>query len=184
MTPFMTPKQSIALLSLLVAGCYDSTTLAIEDEFTVEEVDMIEWSINHWMQVTDTDDAAIFLRYDLHDDGGLTQHEFETLRDFGTIYRVTSDEPAVQNITAESGSSVNGSCRGNSILLIIDRITSERVFRHVMLHELGHFYGIHHQPDGLMASSVNSLYDCVDQRTLDEFCDMYDCGPAAAPSCE
>lgn len=184
------------LFAIGVSGCADPAyTLAIEREFTDEEVVMIEAAIEEWMWACDCEDAAVFLRYDLVDeDNVLTYDEWEKRDSFGRLWKMHTTDPAFikeeQDRLKKNEGSFVGIHKAGNIGLVVDKFREEKYkddFYNVLLHELGHLYGIKdHLESGIMMSGgykSKVRESCIDWLALSKFCDMHNCGDAAEPTC-
>ena len=61
----------------------------------------------------------------------------------------------------------------DTIYIVVDRIDELSFKTHlVVLHELGHFYGLRHANEGLMYPQYNASYRCIDSGTLDKLSDI------------
>lgn len=184
----------VFLLGVGLLGCADDAyTLAVEREFTDDEVIMIESAVEEWIVACDCEDAAVFFRYDLSDnDNSLSYDEWKNHDGFGRLWKMHVTDPAFleeerQRVKKGEGSFV-GIHRDGNIGLVAEKLEdNENNFYNVMLHELGHMYGIkNHLPDGIMRSG--GTYDhpresCIDWRALSKFCEKHLCGPDAHPTC-
>ena len=184
------------LLLMVLAFSYGCSPevyhLAVDSDFTDHEVDMINDSVDQWMTACDCDAAGVFMRYDLHDnDDTLTYQEWSRRGKYGRMWKVYTSDPAYQQESSKRGS-FTGLEKGTpwqngNIAIVMDRIHSDAAFQAVVMHELGHMYGVGHLPTGLMAPTFDvrkAVYDCVDWDALVKFCDKHDCGPEAAPTCK
>ena len=158
-------------------GCH-ANAFAIEDQFTASEKKMIYAAIDEWIEATDSDSAWIFTREDYH-----KGHPFSWARDwvggpeFPVLYRIKSTDPGYATLKISIGHDYAGAALERArIAVVSDHIDSPAEFYRVMLHEIGHFYGISHQADGLMAEHDQTT-NCIDQVSLGEFCQLYHCGP-------
>ncbi len=175
---------------LLLVGCADPYTLSVDTTFSERESELIERAVEEWMIACDCDDASVFFRWDLpNDDDLITYEEWDKDRDYGALWRMTASDPAYMELIVEREGHFRGlhSRAGTSskIALVVDRIDNEYEFYHVILHELGHMYGIEHQLSGVMRSGSLTLKieACIDWRALSVFCDMHDDGARADPTC-
>lgn len=173
---------SIALL--LTAGCSGPYTLAVENEFTDREAELIAQAAKQWITACDCDEAAIFFRFDLEDpDGVLTYEEWDSDPGFGRLWKMHITDPAYQERLRRRGP-FNGTHKNGQIAIVAERTDSDKMFLNVILHELAHLYGVEHQDSGIMHEKGASADNvCIDWRALSAFCDLHDCGPAADTTC-
>ena len=73
----------------------------------------------------------------------------------------------------------------NTIDGVLDEVGYALSFRKLFRHEVGHILNLDHESDStIMAAKIDwKTPDCIDQNTLDEFCDANQCGPAAHETC-
>jgi len=169
------------ILLLLLSGCADEYSLAIEKEFSNEEIQMIESAVDEWMEACDCYDASVFFRYDLPTTTTLQYSNFLTTRSYGRIWKVHTNEPAyIDGEKEKDGVSFRGMHFDGNIMLVDGKL--DKMFYPVILHELGHMYGIKHQVSGVMLGD-GDIPGCIDWLALSEFCDEHACGPKAEPTC-
>ena len=169
---------------VLSANACNANSFAIEDEFTDREVELIHKAIDEWIEATDSDGAVIFTR-----EGYSAGHKFDYFKDwlggpeYPVLHKMRSNDPGYNPLKISVGYDYAGAARERwRIAIVEDYIDSEDEFYHVILHEIGHFYGIEHQADGLMARS--SYHTCIDVVALGAFCDIYSCGRNRHVTCE
>ncbi len=171
----------LLVLLLLLAGCADEYSLAVEKEFDDEEVEFITSAVDEWMTACDCYSASVFFRYDLPTTHNLETSEWEDIKGYGRLWKVNKREPVFVDAAEDEGDGIRGMHYSGNIMLM-DHLKGV-TFYGVMLHELGHLYGIDHQVSGLMASNGGN-HGCIDWRAISEFCNMHTCGVAAHPTCE
>jgi len=84
-------KKYMPLIVLLL-GCANPYTLAIEEEFTDREVEMIHEAADAWTIACDCNSAAIFFRYDLITNNNLTTNEWRKDVGFGRLWKTNHNE--------------------------------------------------------------------------------------------
>lgn len=168
---------------LLLVGCSGKYSLSVEKEFTDEEVELITSAVDEWMIACDCYDASVFFRFDLPTTKNLETSEYEDAKDYGRLWKINKNEPVYIDRKKDRNKDFNGRHFSGNIVLL-DSLEGVSLTG-VMLHELGHLYGIDHQVSGLMASD-GGKYGCIDWRALSEFCDidMHTCGAGAHPTCK
>lgn len=182
-------KNLSTILLLSLTACSGGVrSFAIEDEFTPHEVDLIYEAADQWVEATDSDDAAFFFREDLIQDGefNVDRHWDGGDQDFGYIWKIYTDESGYKDLQEKNGSFIGIARKGskNRIAIVADKMDSDDEFLVVMLHEFGHVLGLGHQDGGLMTKgNDNDKGPCIDKWTLESYCQMYECGANAGPTC-
>lgn len=174
------------LLMLGIASCVGGPlTFAVDTEFTEDERSLIISAIDEWVIATDSDDAAVFLRFDLVQDEPFDKkkHWDDYDGEYGVVYKIHTYEHGYKQWVEEREKEFTGIAHGpDKIAMVAEKSEDPYVFRKVFMHELGHIYGIGHQDSGLM--KPNPEDDCIDALTLHLFCEEHYCGPNAAPTCK
>jgi len=175
-------KWAIAF-SAALSGCYgDPHSFAIEDTFTDEEVEVIKEAVAEWQLATDSSDADLIITEGLHRDEAfdLDKHWYGST-DHGTIYKIHDYEHGYYELRESmTGRDYDGAALSPDRILVVGN-KSKRRLKQIILHELGHIYGIDHQDKGLMSSKPTQI--CIDTHTLIEFCEEWSCGPNAHGTC-
>ena len=174
----------LAFNLLHCGGSEDYKDLAIEDEFLPDEVELIEAAIDEWVIATDSGAAIIFTRtgYESH-------HEFNYYDDwahgpdFPILYKIYTKEQGYTAMYVSRGEHFCGIARADIRVGLVGDCTDDNPehFYQLILHELGHFYGLNHSLAGLMRETV--AWGCIDQFTVDAFCIENECGPWAGTTC-
>lgn len=102
------------------------------------------------------------------------------------IIRVLSSDPTVKlidNYKNDDSESRKGTlaytflgCRYKFIAIVADRILDEEMFKSVLLHELGHMWGLHDNTKGDQ-SIMNGLYpmsDCITKSDIQDLYEIYE----------
>lgn len=187
-------KKIFSLIILLLATACIGTPahtfpskIYIDDSFTDHERDIIEKSVYEWRDATDgIADEMVGL---IDSDTG----QRDTIRPINSKDPriVTRDRSGVQRLGKlhlfTLGFAYMGTKLGpfevessGNIYLVIDRIRKskdpDKKLRHIVLHELGHHYGIQHLPEG--SNTVMEPYGnvgCITILDLKAFCGLYEC---------
>lgn len=164
------------------SNCADPT-LYIDDEFSPKEQEMINWAIDQWEIASDSSDLLFTENKELSHT--FSFNNWNDLSEIG-LYRLKNTDIGLSQIYKNTDCSQDrglAQVRGN-IAVVIDNIDSDEIFKHVILHEFGHFFGIDgHTESGLMQSG--SDITCIDQVSLDWMCSFEEneCGRNSAPTC-
>ena len=176
--------KHLAFLFFL-AGCADEYSLSVEEEFTNEEVQMITSAVDEWMTACDCYDASVFFRFDLKTTTNLQYSDWKDRKTYGRVWKTGSSENAYLEVKERKNTKFRGLHQNGNIMMVSDHLRGD-TFYVVILHELGHMYGIEHQESGLMGIGPQDAKDngCIDWRAISEFCDMHKCGNRAHPTCK
>ena len=187
------PKEKVQMrylsiiLPLLLVGCTlpNHRKLAIDTNFTEEEVSVIEQAIEDWTVAIDHSDAIIYTQ-DHIILNEFTIDEWDAEHDeHGIIYKIYTTDIGYKALVARRGKDFTGIARtGAKMAIVMDRVRSDREFDHIVKHEMGHFYGVAHQASGLMGTDEKIMYNCVDWVALNAYCEDNDCGEDNFTSCE
>jgi hypothetical protein len=162
--------------------------LNIEDEFSSEEIDLIHEAADEWYNVTGSDDALIFFRYGYHLDHPFSKEDaidYEDL-DYPILHKVSVDDPGYLYIKERreklygSSSGFGGFASEGLIVGVVKEYYSKdngyisrARFGPILRHEFAHFVGLMDHADMGKFSSETKPYGCIDQFTIDNFCDMW-----------
>lgn len=179
----------------MLLGCNDHThsfpeELYIDPGFSDEEIEIIGESLDEWRRATGgvvEETMVIGLRH------SYANHEI--------MIKSSSDEK-IKRFEKKNNAEVYGLHRGanwwgtsstSDIWIVRDKIQQDtdndesykRKFKRVVMHELGHHYGLEHDGDkDVLMSKTHKDISCITQDDLKQFCDMYGCGKGAASTCE
>jgi hypothetical protein len=164
----------IAILIALftIVGCaeapdpYINGNIRISSQFTSEQIELVLAGMADWHEATD---GAVNLYPQMRDD-----------REGVVISIRPGDLPANHA----------GDTQLNQIMIDVDFIKEvqgdkfNEAMQTVVEHEIGHAMGIDfHTKSGLMSRYTENVPPCIDSITLKVFCDMWDCGKNAHPTC-
>ena len=177
----------LALLTLPLVGCTGlqeqsfPVDLYVDSRFSDAEVSIIDTALTEWHEAT----------------GGIVEinpiYGYETdcdlLSVYGDVNKVlhyctSSDEFTV---IVKPDPHIVGVADWQYVALIVDRMGGSPWLLHaVTLHELGHFVGLpHHEVEGcLMHPLINHTQGCIDDVTVADFCDHYDCNGSEHAMCK
>jgi len=162
----MSRSLSLVLIAALAVACAPANkvdlpaTMAVSPEFSPEDAETIFAAADAWskatngvadLQVVIGESGTIRVRPDIISDTPLAQTGFNDARADITI-DVAKTEDAAANHSY-----------GYSALL-----------QDLAMHELGHAFGLDHEPGGLMNIKASGM-TTVDEKTLRHFCENYAC---------
>ena len=153
--------------------------LYVDDTFEASDVRCIESSADEWNKRTRG--LASITVVPLTSEKNTVRKD--TSVDDIIMTRVTSDSAIVFFIERLSGSRLYGYYQPqgdhSEITMVHDRYRSETVCRVVLMHELGHALGIHHNtdPTSLMYGGDDTMPTGITRRDLADFCKIYGCRP-------
>ena len=191
-------KLSLLSLAVLLAntGCYSIYhEMDIDAKYSGEEMVIIRESLNDWASATGSQSARISIRdHQVIGDGVFTIDDFDDDLGTATMQKVSKSDPGYPDMVAELGEKPAGVGREGQLILTVTEAFyknkngfqdssgtfDEHYFHMVLLHELGHFFGLMHGDGSLMVPGPDSNGavppDCIDQNSLDNFCAIHgDC---------
>ena len=175
----------IVAASILSIGCFNQNRkMLIDYQFTAQENRLIDHAIWEWHEATGSPDAIVFVYH-----GAEFAHDF-TLRDWlildsnARMYKIdrrdAGYEELAKKIPSDDGSYgefVGLTSQGRVILMTNNYYYNSRgeffneYFYSILLHELGHFFGISHTEHGVMSQPECPI--CIDKVAVDKFCNLY-----------
>lgn len=166
----------------LSAGCAQDLpkTVMIDDAFTAEEESMIVEMIDEWNSVGREYlglDRIIVYQGRCRDPNGFDPGDLEDGR--SVVYRGSYDRyyRYLQNVD-DDGLTLLGYGTNADVILFTFNFEDEQEFRHVALHELGHFLSLLHAPDSEAVMYYLTPDDPPTRLTwtdIKAFCLVYDC---------
>lgn len=178
-------KKILLFLVFFLLSCSSAPlTFAVDSKFTDNEKAIIMACVEEWMIATDSNDAAVFFRFDLkRSEPFLVDKHWDADQKFGLFFKVSTSDPGYKDLGSDNYPyGYRGLARTPDRIVIVSELTrNQRIFKETVMHELGHVYGLPHLDIGLMA--VGDPTSCVDEVTLEAFCDIHECGPKARPTC-
>jgi hypothetical protein len=182
----------LALAASVISCVPFSNKMLIDQKFTEQERILIDHAINEWVEATGSIDAVIFVRHGTKfaDEPGL--QDWVRADDFARMYKIKHSDPMYKTMNELVDPGVNGfagmSRRGQAVAMVEDQFYNSRGeffeewFYSVILHELGHFYGVGHSEHGLMSQPDSPI--CVDLWAVNEFCMIHTSCVAPHPTCK
>ena len=183
-------KLSLLSLAVLLAntGCYSIYhEMDIDAKYSGEEMVIIRESLNDWAAATGSQSALIYTRDNqIIGDGVFTIDDFDDDLGIATMQKVSKSDPGYQPMVDEQGAKPAGVGREGQLVLTVTEAfykkgsLDETYFHMVLLHELGHFFGLMHGDGSLMVpgpdADGNVPPDCIDQMSVENFCNIHgDC---------
>lgn len=151
--------------------------LYVDDTFQLSEIRCIEEAADRWTRRTKGLAKIVVVPITQGKD---TIPSNTTIDDI-LLVRSTSDTAIVFFIERLSGAALYGyhqALRDHSeITLVVDRYSTNTVCVSVVMHELGHSMGIHHNddPTSLMYGGVDGMPTAITRRDLTDFCSVHGC---------
>jgi hypothetical protein len=112
----------------------------------------------------------------------VTTSDTPLVRDYEAQKRKSGDLPSTQETLAFT----TNDCEVHTTTIIRDRIEGRNELYRVMLHEMGHQWGIDHVKDGesMMRPSMDDASVCLTKKDMELFCDLHDCEADKMGYCE
>jgi hypothetical protein len=183
-------KLSLLSLAILLGntGCYSIYhEMDIDAKYSSEEMVIIRESLNDWASATGSQSALIYTRDNqVIGDGIFTISDFDDDLGIATMQKVSKSDPGYADMVGELGEKPAGVGREGQLVLTVTEAfykkgsLNEEFFHMVLLHELGHFFGLMHGDGSLMVPGPDANGavppDCIDQNSVDNFCSIHgDC---------
>ena len=180
--------KSLYILGLAVSlsACFPiNNRMLIDYKFKPLELELIESAMSEWEQATGSPSATIFIsKGAVLTNGEFTMHDYMIIDGFARMYRITTNDPgykSLKDVTDPPSDSYLGiSRRGQVIGLVTDQYYTcngkfySDCFYSVVLHELGHFFGLGHSEAGIMSQPFFPI--CLENEAVKAFCNIHrDC---------
>jgi len=166
-----------------LAGCnpvYEN--MAIDYKYTPQELAIIHLAFNEWEKATGSEEAHISHMENMFiDDNVFNDDDFHSNFGMAVMHKVSRSDPGFSLLVDEFDNKVAGVGReGEMIITVTESYTrsdgslKEDWLKTILIHELGHFYGLDHG-DGLLMVPAGAP-NCIDQLTVDSYCEEHgDC---------
>lgn len=179
-------KRLITLSIVLLTGCLEhDNLLKIDSSYTEGEEALIRNAAKQWYEATGgTFEIDFAERIDITKP--MTADDwYKDYDDYDIIFKANSTDSIVSVIEGEVGISFYGVC-GYNVLLVADRLPTDEDFLTTLLHEFGHYAGLHHLSDGIMSAELSheGKKPCLDEFTMNYYCKYFACGESARSTCE
>lgn len=176
------------LAALFAASCLEVDTLApklprpiyIEAAFSDDEVAIIEASIAEWNTLSLEYLGVPALEYlGRYDDPDGFQPE-DLLDGPGVVYRESVDGESYDFLQSQEKFAdyplIGGYATPGDVLIFVENISTDEMFRHVALHELGHHLGLQHIKDDQEAVMyLGGVSRHLNNSDREAFCIVHDC---------
>lgn len=160
-----------------ITGPLVTKRLYVDDTFTRSDVSCVEAAAERWAQRT-KGLAKIIVVPLTRESSAIPKY---TDRNDVIMNRATSSAGIVYFIERYSGSQLFGYHQPfvdhSEITMIVDRYKNEEMCTVVLMHEIGHSLGLHHNddPSSLMYGGTDSMPTFITRRDLAEFCSIHGC---------
>jgi hypothetical protein len=171
-------KLAVLALTAFATGCL-GTPIYVDERFTAEEEQTIRAAADTWTAATDGKAAVDFIfgqRVDLHDTGRrvmvraggrAAENAFELFRE---------GDPGGRHESWDS-----------EVIVIVPERMDGIDMKYVVIHELGHHFGVHHVSDetAIMYFQPNpKSAHCLTREDLSAFCAANSCNPEQMHACD
>ena len=174
-------------------GCTGTQSFPVEiqldETFSSQEIKTIEQSLMQWRDATGIVSYQLALNYPHDFDFDRDYHRSDDLK---VMYKLSNEEWSLYCDAGDFCNTLGMTARNavsavaTTIILKYESLDSVD-FHKATLHELGHFFGITEHSEytdcvmygGLSTpEALPAGRECVDQESLEMFCDLYDCNVA------
>lgn len=171
----------LSFACIYAVACSPTRDLLVDDSFSSKEQALINDAIGEWAEAISSPSADIKII-------GTTDHtfiidDFYTWKDVGGIYKIHITDSSYIELNEDLDFCHFGGYSNDLygiIVIAVEHVPSSR-FKRVILHELGHLYGLEHSDSGIM--KPRGEVDCVDEHAIAQFCDENDCTAEAHSTC-
>lgn len=179
-------KLLIFLLSLFIIGCsnYNDTIVdfALIGDWQDSEIKIIQDSLREWEIATNGTVVAT-----THKEYWDFDFDSQFREDTTPIIVLLNEEDTYRMKTwyyLVKRKGLAGYASEQQILITKDHRTEYDAFKYLMLHELGHYWGLTHQ-DGILMSVEKDVPNitCIDHEAISVFCDHHDCNDGWKETC-
>ncbi len=180
------------LFLLLLCSCQLASfplEVRVVGEWTDNENQIIIDAFDEWEKATAGYTVTdIITHWQLDHEFSMDEDYFHDIDGVLMIYAIPEDHPAFEEINARSEVNYWLGIANESRTIVV-RIDGTRYYKNlfkVMLHEIGHIYGLEHSEiqNSIMYKSITDVQKaCIDTETLAEFCDLHECSSAVLSTC-
>jgi hypothetical protein len=163
---------------------HENTILIIDDKFSKSQENIIWESIAEWGDATGSPDTIL---YPLRSPSPIEQSDSLAGDGINRVYLISQNDITYRKIQQRnnwpvfSGVTTRYKDGSKSISIVLEYLNPVRIngnivktdlerLHFLMLHELGHVFGLSHSNKTLMRAISNFKNPCIDQKTLDVFC--------------
>lgn len=173
----------LSLLTLFFSGCIENDhafpgTLTIDAAFKEEEQIIIRSAVAEWEYATR---GHVSINIVVDNIGYHPRNTWGHSEDRHTIHLTRRDSVLYERLVNAKGHSIAGWANVNDIYIfepleLNDPELSYNILDRVVLHELGHHWGIPHPETAKdMLMDPNTKLQCIAHRDLEAFCAIYKC---------
>ncbi|MEK6809948.1 MAG: matrixin family metalloprotease [Nanoarchaeota archaeon] len=200
--------NSVPIISgLALSACQgESDMILVDYKCSKQEIYLISKAIGEWSEAADSAEMNIPLSLNFDSDkdpDGFLDWGMKSVEgrkeNSAVIYKIKTTNPGYLTLQEEKGGvSFYGVAAESTYVVFVEDIipglvgkeafkTYEEAFYYVALHEFGHFFGLPHlsSPHSIMAGEVYvGVETCIDEETLENYCNLKECGPNKHPTCK
>lgn len=171
----------IALLGLL--ACAGTNDFNVDVRFSPWELNSIGRAAEQWERATDSPDAVLSLRTGVVLRAGSEFVEDDWEREIDGrvgLFRVQKEESGYIEMVEKYGDFVGLSLEGGPMIVVETYGWNDDLLTRIVLHELGHHFGLHNGASPVMAEFVEQFPACLTLEDVEVFCTDHKCGSMRA----
>lgn len=162
-------------------------TIDLDSTFSSQEEMIIIKSAHRWESITNNRIHFIFDKKDIPENFSPISNFLSS--DYNKnitndkkvfLWKATSDSLLLKNLEIFLNMKLAGFTPGKYMMIVPDRLVSEKELTQVILHELGHLIGLHHTTSIMSTDEYEGF--CITKIDMVQFCDLYRCNEKEIPS--
>lgn len=157
--------------------------LYVDSKFSNNEVQTIKYSLDEWEKATQgIIQYELLPNYEVGCSAKDVKKEIEL--EHHTIFKCLSSDDFIIEEDSKLNTKYAGLGNLDHIMIISDRLESSKLLFSLLLHEEGHFFGLEHSKNKKSVMYPYVSISCIDQESLNQFCDLYECTGEEIPTCK